>query len=129
MAKVNYIKVHPGLGKTEEEKEELKNKAEEINRRVEERIAERVKQGQIKKDTNDIILTDAEKKKAALEYFNNNYVKSKDSEIPAIEVFNKMKEKTQLKILSFKFMQYLREDGKTLEKKDKYYIIGYKRKE
>ena len=141
MGKVNYIKVKPELGKTEEEKEELKNKAEEVNKKVDEKINERVKQGKIEKTspddtgkdkppkTNNIKMTDDEKKTAALEYFKNNYVIDDNSVIPAIDVFNKMKEETGLKLLSFKFMQYLREDNIRLIKEDKFYITGYKRKE
>ena len=147
MSKVQYIKVKKELGRSAEEKTEMKTKAEEVDKKVDEQIEENVKKGKIEKasknedikkdkdktpETTKTKMTDEEKKRLSLEYFNKNYIKTtEDKTMPAIEAFNKMKEDTGLKILSFKFMQYLREDGKTLEKKEtkgKFYIVGYRRK-
>ena len=135
MGKVNYISVKPELGKTEKEKEELKNKAEEINRKVEEIITERVKQGKIEKantedktpKTNNNKMTSEEKKKITLDFFNKHYTKDDKYKTSAIYAYNKMKQETIINSISFiKFMEYLREDGKIINKREKYYIIKFR---
>jgi len=144
MSKVQYIKVKKELGKSAEEKTEMKAKAEELNKNVEEKIEEKIKKGKIEKvskkedikqdkdktpETTKTKMSDEEKKRLSLEYFNKNYIKTtEDKSTAAIDVFYQMIQDTRLRMLSFKFMQYLREDGKTLEKTDKFHIIGYRRK-
>jgi len=126
MPKIEYINVKRDLrSNTEEEKQELKDKANKINEQATEKITKKKSINKPDKTPEITKMSDDDKIKLVLDYFNKNYVKDAKGELSAITIFNKMKEDTNIKLLSFKFMDILRNNNITLVKKDKYYIMGY----
>lgn len=69
-----------------------------------------------------------EKKGVVKKYIEDNFIKNDTAEIVAYDAFKKMKEATKLKLMLYQFLTILRTLNIKLEKKEKYYIIGYKLK-